>query len=334
MSMFPISQDTTAGEAQDRLAQALEHLAAAIEKHGGAVASQTTAAAEASAAEAHGGLALPTDWKGLEATLVALKERIVEFVPSLLAAIAILVLGWICARVLTGFLRRALGKSRIDPTLSNFLASCAQMGLMAFVVVSAITQLGVNTASFIAVLGAAGFAVGFAMQGSLSNFAAGVMLMIFRPLRAGDMVEAGGITGVVEEVGVFNTVMTTGQNHRAIVANSSITGGNIINHTANGRLRVDMRFGIGYGDDMDVAMAILRRVMEQDPRVLKSPATVIACVAHGASSVDIVCRPFVKPNDYWDVWFDTHKRVKEEFAAEGISIPFPQHDVHLYNASA
>ena len=334
--MFPFTQDTSAaGEAQDRLAQAIERLAAAIEKHGGALAPQAeAAAAEPGAAEPAGGLGLPTDLKSVEAALLTLKEKIVDFVPMLLAAIAILLLGWILARILTGFLRRALGKSRIDPTLSNFLVSCAQMGLMAFVVVSAITQLGVNTASFIAVLGAAGFAIGFAMQGSLSNFAAGVMLMIFRPLRAGDIVEAGGVTGVVEEVGVFNTVITTGQNYRAIVANSAVTGGNIINQTANGRVRVDMRFGIGYGDDMDAAMAILRRIVDQDERVLESPAPVVACVAHGASSVDFVCRPFVRPGDYWDVWFDTHKRVKEEFTAAGISIPFPQHDVHLYNASA
>lgn len=331
------NQDPTGGS-EVRLAEALERLAAAIETHAGALAGGAPAAPDASDAasqsEAVAALEIPTDLQGLEAAWAALRERVVAFLPSLAAALAILILGWILARFVTGFLRRALGKSRIDRTLVNFLASCAYMGLMAFVVVSAVTQLGVNTASFIAVLGAAGFAIGFAMQGSLSNFAAGVMLMIFRPLRAGDIVEAGGVTGTVEEVGVFNTILTTAQNRRAIVANSAITGGNIINHNANGRLRVDMQFGIGYGDDIGQAIGLLQGIMEQDQRVLKDPATVVACVAHGASSIDLVCRPFVRPSDYWNVWFDTHKRVKEAFAEAGISIPYPQRDVHLVPASA
>ncbi len=320
----------TPAAGQDRLAAAIERLAAALEQSAASLAARAPATAE-TATEASGGGA--QDLAGLRAWLDALRERAIHFLPQLLAAAAVLVLGWMLARILTGFLRRALARSRLDPTLSNFLASCAHMAMISFVVVSAVTQLGVNTASFVAVLGAAGFAVGFAMQGSLSNFAAGVMLMIFRPLRAGDFVEAGGVTGTVVEVGVFHTILTTAQGRRAIVANSSITGGNIVNSTAAERLRVDMQFGIGYDDDLERAISVLRRVLAEDERVLKDPAPIVALLAHGASSLDLACRPFVKPGDYWDVWFQTHKRVREEFAREGISIPFPQRDVHLYQVS-
>ena len=207
------------------------------------------------------------------------------------------------------------------------------MVLLAFVFVSAITKLGVNTASFVAILGAASFAIGFAMQGSLSNFAAGVMLMIFRPMRVGELVEAGGVLGTVEEVGVFATIINTLENKRAIIANSTITGGNIINYSSNGVLRVDMTFGIAYEADMDQAMKIMSDVLAKDERVLKDPAPTVACSEHGDSSVNFVCRPYVHPDHYWDVWFDTHKAVKEAFDAANIGIPFPQRDVHLIQAS-
>ena len=277
---------------------------------------------------------IPTDIEGFQAWITSLKDRAIEFLPDLAAAIAIVLIGWMVAKMLTAILDRALTRAKVDTTLVKFLGSCTYMGLMAFVIISAITKLGVNTASFVAVIGAASFAVGFAMQGSLSNFAAGVMLMIFRPLRAGDLVEAGGVLGVVHEVGIFATIINTLENKRAIIANSEITGGNIINYTANGSLRVDMTFGIGYGDDMDKAQTIMERVLSEDSRVLKDPAPTVACVGHGASSVDFVCRPHVHPDHYWDVWFDTHKRVKEEFDREGVSIPFPQRDVHLFQETA
>ncbi len=264
--------------------------------------------------------------------LTVAKEKAIDFAPDLLAALLIVVLGWLLARAVTSLLRKALGKSKLDSTLVNFVASVSYMAVMAFVLISAVSKLGVNTASFIAVLGAAGFAVGFALQGSLSNFAAGVMLMIFRPMREGDLVEAGGVLGIVEEVGVFATIINTLENKRAVIANSAVTGSNIVNYTANGNLRVDMTFGIGYGDDMDEAMELMAKVLEGDERILASPAPKIACVGHGSSSVDFVCRPFVKPEHYWDVWFDTHKKVKEAFDAAGVSIPFPQRDVHMVQA--
>ncbi len=262
--------------------------------------------------------------------LTVAKDKAVDFAPALLGATVIFLLGWIAARVVTSLLRKALGKSKLDPTLINFAASCLYFALMAFVFISAATKLGINTGSFVAVLGAATFAIGFALQGSLANFAAGVMLMIFRPVREGDLVEAGGVLGVVFEIGVFATEINTLDGKRAVVANSSITGGNIINYTSNGRLRVDMTFGIGYGDDMDKATELMRGILLADERVLADPAPTVACVGHGSSSVDFICRPHVKPEHYWGVWFDTHKKVKEAFDANGVSIPFPQRDIHVH----
>ena len=330
-----VPQDA-ATPSQDRIADAIERLAAAMES-GGLPAGGGDAPAEEEAlvdAEALEGLTdVPTDFEGLQVWLTTLKDRAIEFLPLLAGALAILIIGWLLSKLVTGLLRRALNRSKVDQTLVKFLCSCVYMVLMAFVIISAITKLGVNTASFVAVLGAAGFAIGFAMQGSLSNFAAGVMLMLFRPLRTGDLVEAGGILGTVEEVGVFATVINTLENKRAIIANSEVTGGNIINYSANGALRVDMQFGIGYGDDMDKAVSIMMSVLQADERVLKDPAPTVACVGHGASSVDFVCRPYVHPDHYWDVWFDTHKKVKEAFDAQGVSIPFPQRDVHMHQVA-
>ena len=321
--------------ASDRLADAIEKLAQAISTQSGADGAEA-AAEEASAAEP-GALDeltdVPMDVEGFQRWLDTAKEKLIDFLPQLIAAIAILVIGWLVVKIITAIVRKTLNKSRLEPTLTNFLTSVLNMALMAFVLISAITKLGVNTASFVALLGAAGFAVGFAMQGSLSNFAAGVMLMIFRPMRVDDLVEAGGVLGTVAEIGVFATTINTLENKKAIVANSTITGGNIINYSANGNLRVDMTFGIAYEADMDQAIAIMSRILEEDERVLKDPAPTVACSEHGESSVNFVCRPHVHPDHYWDVWFDTHKKVKEAFDQAGIGIPFPQRDVHMIPAS-
>jgi small conductance mechanosensitive channel len=331
-----MQQDPTL-PSQDRLAEAIQNLADAIEGAGGAPAGAPGAdAAGADAATAAGGglVDVPTDLEGLQGWLETAQDKLFDFLPSLMAAVVIVLLGWLASKMITGLVRSTLGKSKLDGTLVSFLSSMLYMVLMVFVVISAITKLGVNTTSFVAILGAAGFAVGFAMQGSLSNFAAGVMMMIFRPIREGDLVEAGGVLGTVHEVGVFATVINTLENKRAIVANSSITGGNIINYTANGQLRVDMTFGIGYGDDIDKAMSIMEGILASDERVLADPAPTVALFEHGDSSVNFVCRPHVKPEHYWAVWFDTHKAVKQAFDEQGVSIPFPQRDVHLFQQSA
>jgi small conductance mechanosensitive channel len=263
----------------------------------------------------------------------AAKQLALTHGPRVLAAIAILVIGWFVARFATGLVRKGMARANVDATLSKFISSLTYMLLMIFVVMAAISKLGVETASFIAVLGAAGFAVGFALQGSLSNFAAGVMILIFRPFKAGNFIEAGGTTGVVQEVGIFHTILTTPDNKKVIVANSSITGGNITNFSAMETRRVDMQFGIGYGDDIKKAKEILQRLMAADARVLKDPACTIAVSELGDSSVNLVCRPWVKSADYWAVFFDTHEKVKLTFDAEGISIPFPQRDVHFPRAN-
>jgi len=263
----------------------------------------------------------------------AAKQLATTYGPKILAALVILVLGWFVARSITGLVRKGMTRASVDATLSKFVSSLTYMLLMTFVVLAAISKLGVETASFIAVLGAAGFAVGFALQGSLSNFAAGVMILIFRPFKAGDFVEAGGTMGAVQEVGIFHTVLTTPDNKKVIVANSSITGGNITNFSAMETRRVDMKFGIGYGDDIRKAKQVLERLMAEDARVLKDPAVTIAVAELGDSSVNLVCRPWVKSADYWAVFFDTHEKVKLTFDAEGISIPFPQRDVHLHQVA-
>lgn len=330
----------TAQAAQENLASAIDHLARAIEASGaipaveGAAGAAGQGATDAGQATPGDGASALNDLGALQQWLLDAKDKLIDYLPTLIAAIAILVVGWFIARFVTNLVRKAMRRGKVDETLAGFLAHMVYMALMAFVVISAITKLGVSTASFVAILGAASFAVGFAMQGSLSNFAAGVMLMIFRPMRKGDLVEAGGVLGTVEEVGVFATIIHTLENKRAILANSTVTDGNIINYSANGKLRVDMTFGIGYEDDIDEAIATMEEILAADPRVLKDPAPTVALFEHGDSSVNFVCRPYVEPAHYWDVWFDTHKAVKKAFDAKGISIPFPQRDVHLFQASA
>ena len=307
---------------------------AAGEENGGPDLDHETEAVIGNVSESFTGwLKSPGDMDRLGDFGTSLADAAIAMVPRLIGAGIVLFLGWIIARIVTGSLRKVLGKTNFDRTLVNFVASLVYMMLMVIVVIASLSSLGVNVSSFGAVIGAAVFALGFALQGSLGNFAAGVMLMIFRPLKEGDLVEAGGVLGTVEEVGVFATIINTLENKKAIVSNSKVTGDNIINYSANGQIRVDMTFGIGYTDDMNKAMDILNEMMSSDERVLKTPTHTVAVFGHGASSVDIVCRPFVKPADYWDVWFDTHKAVKEAFDANGISIPFPQQDVHMHQVS-
>jgi small conductance mechanosensitive channel len=261
------------------------------------------------------------------------RDMIVTYGPRVLAALVILVVGWIVARAITSIAGRGMGRAHLDKTLARFLTNLVFMLLMTFVVLAAISKLGVETASFIAVIGAAGFSIGFALQGSLSNFAAGVMILIFRPFKTGDAIEAGGTAGEVADVGIFSTVLLTPDNKRVIVANSAITGGNITNYSAMPTRRVDMQFAVSYGDDLRVAKQILERLMASDARVLKEPACVIAVGSLGDSSVNIVCRPWVKSADYWPVHFDTHEQVKLAFEAGGITIPCPRREVRMHQVA-
>ena len=267
------------------------------------------------------------------ALLNTVRALALQYGTKVLAALAILILGWFVARLFTGAVRKALRRGNVDATLARFLGNLVQMLAMTFVVIAAISKLGVETASFVAVLGAAGFAVGFALQGSLSNFAAGVMIMVFRPFRAGDLVDAGGTSGIVDEVGIFNTVVLTLDNKRVIVANSAITGNNITNYSALPTRRVDLQFGLAYGDDVRRAKQLVLEVLAKDARVLKDPAPVVALGELGESGVKILCRPWVKTEHYWDVTWDTLENVKHAFEAAGFTAPHPQRDVHLHQVA-
>ncbi|HBR94856.1 mechanosensitive ion channel [Coraliomargarita sp. SDUM461003] len=253
---------------------------------------------------------------------------------KIIAAVLILVVGlWVAKKVKNCFVS-TLQKREVDPTLVGFFASLIHGALVIFIVIAAIGKLGVQTTSFVAVIGAAGLAVGLALQGSLSNFAAGVLLILFKPFKAGDFVKAGGEAGVIVEVGILTTEMKTPDNIQIIMPNSSIMGGSITNVSAHPTRRVDMTVGVGYGDDLNKAKKIMEDLLAADERVLKDPAVTIAVANLGDSSVDFVVRPWVKSADYWAVKFDFTKAVKEKFDAEGISIPFPQRDIHVFQENA
>ena len=256
------------------------------------------------------------------------------YLEGLVWAIAIFVIGRIVVKMVTGVLRKVMAKANVDEILINFLASIASGVMMLFVIIGALDKLGVPTGSMVALVGAAGLAVGFAMQDSLSNFASGVMLIIFRPFKNGDFVEAGGCTGVVEKIQIFTTIMKTGDNREIIVPNGAIFGGVITNYSARDTRRVDMIFGIGYDDDLLKAKQILKDIIAADERILQDPAPAIAINDLGDSCVNFKVRPWVKSGDYWDVLSDITETVKLTFDKEGISIPYPQTDVHLYKVDA
>lgn len=254
--------------------------------------------------------------------------------PSVIAAVAILVIGRIVVGMLTRVVRRLMKRANVDPILTSFVASLTKIGLMTFVFIAALNSLGVQTTSFVAIIGAAGLAIGFALQGSLANFASGVMLIIFRPFKAGDYVEAGGTSGSVEAIRIFNTTLKTPDNKEVIIPNSSITSANIINYSAKETRRIDLVFGIGYDDDLKKAKQILTGLVNADERILKDPAPTVAVLELADSSVNFAVRPWVKSGDYWDVYFDLVEKVKLTFDEQGISIPFPQRDVHMHTVTA
>ncbi len=253
---------------------------------------------------------------------------------KIVGALAILIIGRIVVGIITGAVKKIMRKSKTDETLVKFLSSLTKTGLLVILFIVILNQLGVQTTSFVAIIGAIGLAIGFALQGSLSNFAAGVMLILFRPFKAGDFVEAGGTIGSVEEIGIFSTIMKTPDNKKIIVPNSNITGGNIINYSAKETRRVDLVFGIGYDDNLKKAKQILEQILQADDRILKDPAPVVAVSELGDSSVNFVVRPWVKSSDYWSVYWDLTEKVKLTFDAEGISIPYPQQDVHMHQVTS
>jgi small conductance mechanosensitive channel len=246
------------------------------------------------------------------------------------AGIIILVVGRYASRLLSQLVRKLLERAKVEATLVGFVSSLVYVGLMAFVIIAALGKLGVQTASFVAVIGAAGLAVGLALQGSLSNFAAGVLILLFRPFKAGDVIDAAGVVGAVETIHIFTTSLKTADNRRVIVPNASITGGNITNITANATRRVDLVVGVGYGENLQKVKDVIADVLKADERVLKDPAPTIGVLELADSSVNLAVRPWVNTGDYWAVHFGLLETIKTRFDTEGISIPFPQRDLHIF----
>jgi small conductance mechanosensitive channel len=244
-------------------------------------------------------------------------------------ALAIFIIGKWVASVITNIAEKLMLKSKVDQVLVDFIGGIIKSVLVLFVIVASLGELGVDTTSLVALIGAAGLAIGLSLQSSLQNFASGVMLITFRPFTAGDFVEAGGVAGVVEKISVFNTIIRTGDNKEMIVPNGAIYGGVIINYSAKDTRRIDMVFGIGYGDDIKKAKEIMTDIMEKDERVLKDPAPLVAVSELADSSVNFVVRPWVNSADYWAVKFDLTESIKLAFDEASISIPYPQMDVHI-----
>ena len=257
----------------------------------------------------------------------------VSFGIKIIAALAIFFIGRMVARIVTNGIRKLMATQDVDRILETFVSNLVYWALMIFVIIAAINQIGVQTTSLIAIMGAAGLAVGLAMQGSLANFAAGVLIVIFRPYKVGDFVEAAGIAGSVEEVQILTTVLKTGDNKQIVVPNAQIMGSIITNYSANDTRRVDLVVGIGYDDDIDKARDTIRELVDADERILKDPACLIAVSKLADSSVDFVVRPWVKSGDYWAVKLALTEAIKKRFDKEGISFPYPQRDVHIHQAS-
>ncbi|HKL17678.1 MAG TPA: mechanosensitive ion channel domain-containing protein [Halalkalibaculum sp.] len=260
---------------------------------------------------------------------------IVEYGLDLVGAILILFVGWIVANWIQKRIRKAGQKSeKLDETLTTIFAKTAKVVVMVVVVIAVLQQFGVQTASLLAVVGAAGLAIGLAWQGTLSDIAAGIMILIMRPFKIGDAVEVAGTSGVVDEIGLVLTKMHTFDNIAMYMPNSDIWGTKILNYAKNDNRRVDMVFGFGYDDDMDKAMQIAREILESDERVLDDPEPQIAVSELGDSSVNIIVRPWTAKENYWNLKFDITKRIKERYDEEGLSIPYPQRDVHLFQQNS
>lgn len=248
---------------------------------------------------------------------------------KILAALAIFVIGrWIARRIANG-VAMATERANVDPTLTRFLRSVIYMALLITVALAAAQSLGVEATSFLAILGAAGLAIGLALKDSLANFSSGVMLVFFRPFKSGDFVDAGGVSGTVREITIFNTIIKTGDNRIITVPNSHIYGGSITNFSAEDTRRIDLVFGIGYDDNVVRAKEIMQSVMDADERILKDPAPVIMMLELADSSVNFAVRPWVAASDYWAVRGDLLEGVKKALEDNGLSIPYPQRDVHL-----
>jgi len=252
----------------------------------------------------------------------------------LLGAVVIFVIGRWVSKALAAWFRRGVTKAGVDETLARFLSNLINIVLVALVALTALSTLGINTTNFLAILGAAGLAVGLALKDSLANFAAGVMLVFFRPFKVGDFIEAAGIAASVESIGIFSTSLKTGDNRVITVPNSLIYGATITNYSAESTRRIDLLIGIGYGDNIGRAKALIQGVIAEDSRILKEPASQQLVMELGASSVDIAVRVWCATSDYWQVRSDMLEKIKTTLEGAGLSIPYPQQDVHIVSTVA
>ncbi len=259
-------------------------------------------------------------------------EMAITYVPQFVLALVTLIIGlWIINKI-TGGVSKALERGSVDETLQKFLTSLSNIGLKALLIISVAAMIGIETTSFIALLGAAGLAIGLALQGSLANFAGGVLILIFRPYRTGDFIETNGHMGTIKAIEIFNTIMTTGDNKTIVIPNGAISNNPIVNFSTQATRRVDIVFGISYDDDLRVGKEVLARIIQEDDRIHSDPEPLVVISSLGDSCVNITTRSWVDASNYWPVYFDLMEKGKIELEAAGLSIPYPQTDVHLHQA--
>jgi len=265
----------------------------------------------------------------LQALSTKAYELGLEYAPKLALALITLLIGlWIISGI-AKVIKLSMERSKVDPTLIPFMGSLVSWVLKLLLFISVASMIGIATTSFVAVLGAAGLAVGLALQGSLANFAGGVLVMVFKPYKVGDLIESQGHLGVVKEVQIFNTILLAPQNKRVIIPNGATSNGSIINYTVEGQIRVDLTAGVSYDSDIDKTKAVLMDVLKANDKVMQDPAPFVGVLEMADSAVNFAVRPYCLPQDYWDVFFSVNEEVKKALDNNAISIPFPQRDVHL-----
>jgi len=263
-----------------------------------------------------------------------LQELAVFYGIKIIIAVVIFIVGRWIAKALKNVIQKMMAKHNVETTIASFLCNMSYVVLMTIVIIAALNQFGIQTASLIAIVGAAGLAIGLALQGSLANFAAGFLMLVFRPFKTGDYIEGAGTQGTVEEIHIFTTQLKTPDNKAVIIPNAKLMGDNIINYSAKDKRRVDLVIGVSYSDNLQKVRQVLEDVLSKDNRVLKDPAPTIAVMELADNSVNFAVRPWAKTDDYWNVYFNLTEDIKKRFDAESISIPFPQRDVHFYKHGA
>jgi len=258
-------------------------------------------------------------------------ENLINYAPKFVIAVVVLILGLFIIKGLVKILNKSMEKSKVDDTLRGFIKSLSSSALQILLYITVASMLGIQMTSFVAIIGAAGLAVGLALQGSLSNFAGGVLILIFRPFKVGDFIEAQGFAGVVGEISILHTVLNTGDNKRIIIPNGSLSNNSIVNYSTNNKRRVDLKFGTGYSSDIKKVKEIIEKVAKANNKILKDEDIFVRLSEHGASSLNFTVRVWVNNADYWEVYFYMMEEVKTEFDKAGISIPYPQMDVHVIN---